>query len=103
MSDLVPSPAIAAILQNRLNEAQTCHEMVLTLPQSSCLAVSSKEWAPGAIEIAHRAGRIQADAKEFSHELRQYRNLVVRTSSDLTDWVMVGRMRACLPRPPPCP
>jgi hypothetical protein len=97
MSDLVADPATAAILQNRLDEAQTCHkngahvaaiimlgsllegvllEVLRTQPPSGGKSVGDGTRLQHLIEIAHRDGRIQADAKKFSHELRQYRNLV---------------------------
>lgn len=97
MSDLVPEPAVAAILQNRLDEAQTCHTngahvaaiiMLGSLLEGVLLDVLRARTPPGArplddrtslhdlIEVAHRNRWIQADAKKFCHELRDYRNLV---------------------------
>jgi hypothetical protein len=97
MSDLVADPAVAAVLQNRLDEAQTCHKngahvaaiiMLGSLLEGVLLEVLRARTPPGVkplrdgtrleelIEMAHRNGWIQADAKKFSHELRDYRNLV---------------------------
>ena len=97
MSELVQNPAFAAALQNRLDEAQTCHAngahiaaiiMLGSMLEGVLLDVLHTRTPPSArrqndnpplhqlIEIAHRNGWIQADAQRFSHVLRDYRNLV---------------------------
>jgi hypothetical protein len=97
MSELVQNPAFAAALQNRLDEAQTCHAngahiaaiiMLGSMLEGVLLDVLHTRTPPSArpqndkaplnqlIEIAHHNGWIQADAQRFSHVLRDYRNLV---------------------------
>jgi len=97
MTELVQDPAFAAALQNRLDEAHTCHVngahiaaiiMLGSMLEGLLLDVFHSRTPPGArpqggklplqqlIEVAHRNRWIQADAQKFSHVLRDYRNIV---------------------------
>jgi hypothetical protein len=97
LTDLVQDPALAAVLQSRLDEAHTCHTngahvaaiiMLGSMLEGLLLDVLRTRAHPNErpphvktplqqlIEATHRNGWIQADAQRFSHELREYRNLV---------------------------
>jgi hypothetical protein len=97
LAEVIGASALARTLQGRLDEAQTCRAngayvatiILLGSLLEGVLDVIKKQrtgggGAPGTdrptlndlINAAHRNGWIQADAKNFAHELRNYRNLV---------------------------
>lgn len=97
MGELVEDPALAAALQDRLDESQTCHangahiaaiimlggmlegvleDVLRARTPTGTRPPHDKPRLEQLIEMAHSNGWIQADVKRFSHVLRQYRNLV---------------------------
>ncbi|NMO53439.1 hypothetical protein HH310_19895 [Actinoplanes sp. TBRC 11911] len=96
MTDLVRDPALAAILQNRLNEARICERhgawvsaviMLGSLLEGVLLDAAAvrlphpqqppEKWTLSTlIQTAHQKKWIQRDARGFLDPLRQYRNSV---------------------------
>ncbi|MFD8321313.1 hypothetical protein [Kitasatospora purpeofusca] len=98
MADLIADDGMAELLQWRLDEARTCYAngahvaaiIMLGSLLEGVLLQSVVERDPSVlgrasedrvslhtlIEVCHDAGWIGADAKRFSHELREYRNFV---------------------------
>ncbi|GAA2750362.1 MULTISPECIES: hypothetical protein [Kitasatospora] len=98
MADVIADDSMAELLQRRLDEARTCYAngahvaaiIMLGSLMEGVLLQSVVERDPSLlgrstedrvtlhalIEACHGAGWIGADAKRFSHELREYRNFV---------------------------
>lgn len=98
MTDIIDDPAMAQLLQRRLDEARTCHAngahvaaiimlgsllegVLLTTVLTrnpSLLGSRTPDNAPlkFLIDICHTAGWIDADVDRYAHELREYRNYV---------------------------
>ncbi|MBX7554383.1 hypothetical protein K1Y78_42210 [Streptomyces sp. tea 10] len=98
MSDIITEPRMAALLQRRLDEARTCFAngahvaaiiMLGSLLEGVLLAVIQERDATllgrggprnarlqDLIDTCHTARWIDADTKDFSHALRDYRNFV---------------------------
>lgn len=96
VSELIRDADKAALLQRRIDEALLCREsgahlaavvMMGSALEGVLLEALRERGAPGfnpqgnhrlvnLIDTCHAQGWIQADAKRFSHELREYRNLV---------------------------
>ena len=94
ITQLVHEPGKAALLERRLNEAKLCRaagaHMAAVIMMGSALegvlaeVAKQRGTTPNRmprnlhqfIEYCHTEGWLQADAKRFTQELRQYRNLV---------------------------
>ncbi|MEV0937742.1 hypothetical protein ACIBMX_48730 [Streptomyces phaeochromogenes] len=98
MTDIIGDPAMAQLLQRRLDEARTCHAngahiaaiimlgsllegvlLTTVLARDPSLLGSTP---PGQvslktlIDVCHRVGWLDADVDRYAHELREYRNYV---------------------------
>lgn len=98
MNDIIDDPAMAQLLQRRLDEARTCYAngahvaaiimlgsllegVLLTTVVTRNPALLGTRTADNVslkslIDISHAAGWIDADVDRYAHELREYRNFV---------------------------
>jgi hypothetical protein len=97
MADILNDPALAAVAQQRLDEARTCHAnqaymatiiMLGSLLESILVGIVADRLAgppprpldqiglQDLINLAHREGWIQVDVQKGSELIRTYRNLV---------------------------
>jgi hypothetical protein len=97
ISQVITDPSLAAVAQQRLNEARTCHEagaymaaiIMLGSLLEGVLVAATSDRLPGSppksldhmaleqlINLAHQQGWIQVDVRMGSDLIRRYRNLV---------------------------